>query len=203
MNPHPFPHTLLYGYWDSGLLRSVRDEFPSYNDPRWITYNDPQELGKKAGTEAMHGPATKELLTQLRSHEFITLLETTFDINTLTPDLTGGGMHMSGPNARLALHTDFNEHPTLPGLRRRLNVLIFLEDAWSRDWGGTLYLGANKEIAIEPIFNTTAIFATSATSWHGHPEPITGNHHRRSIAVYYWGERLPGEEGQVDSTIWL
>jgi len=86
-------------------------------------------------------------------------------------------------------------------MTRRINLLIFLNEQWEKEWGGTLYLGANKEVEILPLLNTTVIFQTSATSYHGHPDPIVGNHLRKSLAVYMYAPRRP-EDDLLETTFW-
>jgi hypothetical protein len=196
----PFPHITLDGLWPDELLRACAAEFPPGNDSRWTTYPDPKELGKRAGDSRMWGPATHQFFETARSSETCAALENLTGIAPLTADDVGGGMHMTGEGGRLALHRDFNRHPTLP-LERRLNMLVFLNDEWDPAWGGTLYLGAGREVAVTPLFNRTVVFACGPESWHGHPEAIVGEHWRRSLACYYYAP-LRKETGEAHTTIW-
>jgi Rps23 Pro-64 3,4-dihydroxylase Tpa1-like proline 4-hydroxylase len=100
------------------------------------------------------------------------------------------------------MHTDFSIHPNMPHMTRRINLLVFLEDEWQKEWGGVLYLGRNREVEILPLFNHTAIFETSSKSYHGHPEPIAGAHLRRSLAVYFYAPRRPDDD-LLSTTVWL
>lgn len=45
-----------------------------------------------------------------------------------------------------------------------------------------------RVVTVEPVFNRAVIFATSDTSFHGHPEPmkLPEGVYRRSIAMYYY-----------------
>lgn len=196
----PFPHAVIDDLWPARQLRSCAAEFPAGDDPRWTTYPDPKEYGKRAGDSRMWGPATKAFFEQARSAETCRRLEELTGIGPLTADDLGGGMHMTGEGGRLALHRDFNRHPTLP-LERRLNLLVFLNPEWKREWGGTLYLGAGQEVAVEPLFNRTVVFACGPESWHGHPEPIVGDRWRRSLAVYFYAP-LREETAPGHTTIW-
>ncbi|WP_406170376.1 2OG-Fe(II) oxygenase [Streptomyces canus] len=199
-NAAPFPHAVLDDLWDPDQLRACAAEFPPGHDPRWTTYPDPKEYGKQAGDSRMWGPATKQFFEQARSAAVCRQLEEWTGISPLTADDLGGGMHMTGEGGRLALHRDFNLHPTLP-LERRLNLLVFLNEEWEREWGGVLYLGAEREVAVEPLFNRTVLFACGPESWHGHPEPIVGEHSRMSLACYYYAP-LRAETGDAHSTVW-
>lgn len=196
----PFPHLVVDNLWPDSLLSAVDAEFPSADDRRWITYPDAKERGKKAGDRRMWGEATRGFFDAARSPDACTMLELLTGIEPLTADDIGGGMHETGEGGRLAMHVDFNVHPTLP-LERRLNMLVFLSRDWDPAWGGTLYLGEQREVSVVPAWNRTVIFATGETSWHGHPEPVIGDHLRRSLACYYYAP-LRAETASAHSTVW-
>lgn len=196
----PFPHLVVDGMWPDLLLASIDAEFPPAGDPRWITYPDEKERGKKAGDSRMWGPATRGFFDAARSPEACRMLELLTGISPLTADDIGGGMHETGEGGRLEMHRDFNVHPTLP-LERRLNMLVFLNREWDPAWGGTLYLGKDREVSVVPAWNRTVIFACGPDSWHGHPEPIVGNHLRRSLAIYQYAP-LRAETADAHTTVW-
>lgn len=196
----PFPHLVVDNLWPDSLLTAIDAEFPPADDHRWITYPDAKERGKKAGDRRMWGEATRGFFDAARSPDACTMLELLTGIEPLTADDVGGGMHETGEGGRLAMHVDFNVHPTLP-LERRLNMLVFLSRDWDPAWGGTLYLGEQREVSVVPAWNRTVIFATGETSWHGHPEPVIGDHLRRSLACYYYAP-LRAETASAHSTVW-
>ena len=67
---------------------------------------------------------------------------------------------------------------------------------------GLLVLGEDESVRIAPEMGRTVIFATSATSWHGHPIPTT-HRWRKSIAAYFFSpEPAPGFD-EPRSTVWL
>lgn len=194
----PFPHAVTDGLWDPAMLEAAAAEFPPGDDPRWISFGGEEERGKMGSRPEMWGEATRAMLdTMIASAP---LLERLTGIPDLTGDLWGGGMHMTGDGGRLAMHADFNWHPDLK-MVRRLNLLVFLNHEWEREWGGVLYLGANRETEILPLFNRTAIFQCGEESWHGHPEPVTGGHWRKSLACYFYSPA--GVVPEQHSTIWL
>jgi hypothetical protein len=176
----PFPHLVIDGLWPGDLLDEVAAEFPAADDRRWITYPDPKEYGKKAAGPNAWGPVTRSFFDAARSPEACGALQILTGIGPLT--------------------ADFNVHPTLP-LERRLNLLVFLNRGWDPAWGGTLYLGQNREVAVAPEFNRTVLFACGDNSWHGHPDPIDGDHLRRSLALYYYAP-LRAETGNAHTTLW-
>ena len=98
------------------------------------------------------------------------------------------------------MHRDFNVHPGTGGLERRLNVLLFLNEEWEKEWGGVLYLGEHKQVEVMPLAGRMVIFECGDASWHGHPEPVTGEHWRKSLACYWYAP--PRAAVVPHSTIW-
>ena len=113
--------------------------------------------------------------------------------------LNGGGLHEIKAGGLLKVHTDFNKHPT-NNFDRRVNVLIYLNKDWKKEYKGCLELW-DKEMKeckqkIFPSFNKMVIFSTTDFSNHGHPDPIDcpSNISRKSIALYYFSAGRPKEE---------
>ena len=117
-------------------------------------------------------------------------------------------MHSTKTGGYLKVHADFNKHPTL-ALDRRLNLLIYLNEDWLPEYGGDLELwttdmGPCVE-KIAPVAGRCVIFRTSSTSFHGHPHPLAcpPDRTRRSIALYYYSNGRPQEEGSEEhGTLW-
>lgn len=195
----PFPHAIADGLWDQARLEAAADEFPPPPDPRWVTYPQPQERGKRAGGPEMQGPLVKALMAELASVTQKDWLEELTGIEGLVPSALGGGMHMTGTGGRLAMHRDFNVEPST-GLERRLNVLLFLNPEWDPAWGGVLYLGKDQQVSVLPLMNRTVVFECGQDSWHGHPEPVEEDHWRKSLACYWYAP--PRGPLASHSTIW-
>ena len=91
------------------------------------------------------------------------------------PSFDGGGLHQILPGGFLKVHADFNKHDKTK-LDRRLNVLIYLNKNWKEEYGGHFELWDrtmhHSEIRILPIFNRMAIFSTTDSSFHGHPDAL-------------------------------
>jgi len=99
----------------------------------------------------------------------------------------------------LKVHTDFNKHPT-KNLDRRINVLIYLNKRWKKNYRGELELW-NKDMKkcvkkISPKFNTMVIFSTNDFTNHGHPRYLNcpKNISRKSVATYYFSKGRPNNE---------
>jgi hypothetical protein len=60
--------------------------------------------------------------------------------------------------------------------------------------------GRFGEKKILPLFNRMAIFSTTSTSYHGHPDPLTcpPDRTRKSLALYYYTNGRP--ENEVNDT---
>lgn len=199
----PIPHAVVDGMWPASFTGPVAAEFPSHEDARWTTAPNDRERGKLwCDNPAGWGPKVKQAIAELRSDSCRDWLSGLTGIGGLSADTLGGGMHMTGPSGRLAMHRDFNVHPGTSGLERRLNVLLFLNPEWDKEWGGVLYLGEHKEVEVLPVAGRMAIFECCDASWHGHPEPVTGEHWRKSLAVYWYAP--PTSQGSVvpHGTIW-
>jgi hypothetical protein len=195
MQPDPFPHAIIDGWFDADLLALVADEFPHVTDPRWRHFSNALE-GKYEGRPAMWGTATVDYFDQLdaRCDELGEL----FGIADLSMETVGGGYHLIPPGGRLEIHTDFNQSPNT-GLYRRLNVLTYLNVGWD-DPGGLLILrGTDSDIEVVPEFGRTVMFETSDTSWHGHPVPA--QRWRKSVAAYFFSPDPPPGYRRTHSTV--
>jgi hypothetical protein len=94
----------------------------------------------------------------------------------------------------LNIHADFTVHPHKRNWRRRVNVLVYLNEGWLPEYKGDLELWTRDMKAcaqkVLPIYNRCAIFNTDEDSFHGLPEPIMcpDDMTRKSIALYYFTE---------------
>ena len=121
----------------------------------------------------------------------------------IDPELNGGGLHEIKKGGVLKVHTDFNKHPSLD-IDRRLNVLIYLNKNWRKEYGGDLELWdsemRNCKKKISPNFNKMVIFSTNDYSYHGHPDPVDCplDLSRKSLALYYFSKGRPSTELNVN-----
>jgi Rps23 Pro-64 3,4-dihydroxylase Tpa1-like proline 4-hydroxylase len=184
----------------------VRDEFPDLSTLNALHFNNPNEKKFASKGDADFGPKTRELIYFLQSAPFLQFLQELTSIEEALlgdPYLIGGGLHEIKRGGLLKVHADFNKH-SLTGLDRRLNVLIYLNRDWKEEYGGHFELW-DKEMKVAqqrilPAFNTLAMFSTTDTSYHGHPDPLTcpEGESRKSIALYYYTNGRPATE--VDSS---
>jgi hypothetical protein len=206
----PFPHIVLDELFDPGLLRRVRGELPSPLQPNSLFSADVKHLQERKfawrDVPALGAESTR-LIAFLTGKPFLEFLSALSGIGGLIPDpyMWGAGFHQILTGGKLAIHADFNIHPTTH-LYRRLNLLLYLNEDWDQAWGGNLELwNAGMDACVTrtaPLFNRTVIFSTSDVSFHGHPEPMTcpPDRVRRSLALYYYTyDRLAHDE---HSTLW-
>ncbi len=207
----PFPFFAIDDFLETGFARQVHDSFPPYEEAlkmgrSFQTVNEKRKI--QITDTAQFAPPVLELNRLLALPSFTALLSDVFQIPKLLPDeeLTGGGMHQTGPRGRLDVHVDFN-YIAARQLHRRLNILIFLNPDWQPEWGGNLELW-DREVkhchhSFAPIFNRCVVFETSDISYHG----VTAvncppDRARRSFAAYYYTREAPAHwTGESHGTI--
>lgn len=198
----PFPHGVLDGFFPDGVARRLSREFPP--PTAFIAHDDPGEprrRGKRMSADEETLPGfTRHVLYHLNSAGFLRFLEQLAGIDGLIPDPeVGGALRHFEPGGRLGVHADFNVNPRLR-LDRRLNLIVYLTEAWRSEWNGHLELwdAAVTQCVrrIEPVFNRAVIFTSTDRSFHGFPEPLRcpPGVTRRSLQLYYYTNGRPAEE---------
>lgn len=189
----PFPHAVIDGAWDDGLIRGCKEHIKTFTD--WDGEKQTANARFKRYSSRPTGPCA-ELIREASSPEFLSWLEMLTGEKQLVADprLKGGGIHSIKAGGFLNLHVDFNFDAEL-NLYRRLNVLIYLNHDWQ--WNGDLELWSrhtgNQEKVIPPVANRMVVFTTDDDSIHGHPEPLEcpADVSRDSIALYYYSPIKP------------
>lgn len=192
----PYPHIAVDDFLHEDVARLAMEAFPDVKDAGWIHYVHVNE--KKHGLNKLDllPSPIRQLIEECNQPEFVALLSKMTGIPNLLPDpsLEGGGLHQSKRGGYLNVHADFTVHPHRRHWRRRVNLLIYLNEGWEAKWGGALELWerdmsqCGKQIL--PVFNRAVVFNTDEDSYHGFPDPITCPEDvtRRSIALYYFTE---------------
>lgn len=213
----PFPHVLIENFVSPSFLDRLTREFPPFDRGKAI--NELGEVGGKSVHQMLPelGDAYKELDRVLRSREFLDLMGEITNIPDLLydPEYVGGGTHENCHGQDLDAHVDFNYHPRTQ-LHRRLNLILFLNQEWKEEWGGSLQVhsdpweleGPDNVKSYLPLLNHCVLFETSEVSWHGFPRinlPEDKRHiSRRSIAVYFYTKERPKEQTAPDhSTVYV
>jgi Rps23 Pro-64 3,4-dihydroxylase Tpa1-like proline 4-hydroxylase len=196
----PFPYCIFDNLLETQVAQEIYDGFP---ETIGRTGKDPyaakrhKDVNRKLGTSNpdIMTAIQKQFFEDIMDKPFLSFLERVTGISPLYPDenLSGGGLHEIYEGGFLNLHADFNFHPHNNKLRR-LNMIVYLNPEWEEAWHGYLELWPEKmdsdPVKIPPLFNKAAIFETTETSWHGHPDPIAPppGTTRRSLAVYYYSD---------------
>lgn len=199
-NASPYPHILFDDFLEETAAKKALSVFPSIADKGWIHYVHVNE--KKHGLNKLDlipSFIKDGIIKEFNSPAFISYLEKLTQIDNLLPDTTieGGGIHQSEKGGFLNVHADFTVHPHKKTWRRRVNVLIYLNENWKESYKGYLELWEKDmskcTVQIAPIFNRVVVFNTDEDSFHGFPDPMEcpENITRKSIALYYFTEEKP------------
>jgi len=190
----PFPHIVLENFLPEQVARLALDHFPRDSlksdrvfDIGYAGQHKRQILPAECDAEA------RQLFHFFNSQPMLEFLEGLTTIQALIPDpyFMGGGYHETGRGGKLGIHADFRVNEQLH-LHRRINVIVYLNERWDASYGGNLELWSRdmgeKRREVAPLFNRAVVFNTDATSYHGHPDPLTtpDGVYRRSIALYYY-----------------
>ncbi len=190
----PYPHIVLDDFLEPDALKAAIDEFPPLDPGLWTNYLHTNERKFSNTDPQTWGQTLQEILRELNSPRFVTFVSRLIGVEGLVadPSLEGGGLHQSTTGGFLNIHADFTVHPHNRKWQRRANILLYLNNDWKPEYGGDLELwSADMKECVEkvsPVANRVLIFTTDATSFHGHPEPMTCPEGvaRRSLALYYF-----------------
>lgn len=188
----PYPYGGFDDFLPPEVLEKVKAELQALPEAE-TSFHRPQEKLKTSYVPERLPPYTRNLFYVLNSRPFIQFLEGMSGIKGLIPDpyFAGGGIHVVGNGGHLDIHADFN-HNAILNLERRMNVLIYLNKDWKKEYGGSFEIWNNDMTAMVesfvPQFNRMVCFNTGSSTWHGNPTPV--NHPdgqpRMSIALYYY-----------------
>ena len=201
VNNSPFPHIVIDEFLPQDLLRQVVEEFPKREKGRFDDAHSRLKTGYQA--EKITSPLITNLIDALNSSPFLDFLERMTGIKGLVtdPHQAGGGLHETAKGGHLSIHADFNMHARLR-TRRRMNLILFLNENWQDEYGGALELWETdmsaKAKSVMPVIGRAVVFNTESNTFHGHPDPLTcpENVYRRSLALYYY--TVPDEFHSVE-----
>ena len=192
----PYPHLVVDDALPADVFAAAVGEFPPIDDPAWTGYLHVNETKFANPRPSTWGPTLQGIAAALCTDEFVKALckLTGFEHLVADPTMDGGGLHQTLRGGHLNIHTDFTTHHRRPELRRRVNLLLYLNDDWDAEWGGALELWdagmQSCQRRVEPVANRLLVFTTSGDAYHGHPDPLwcPAGSARRSLALYYFTE---------------
>ena len=208
-NAEPFEHIVIDDFCNSEKLNEAIKLIPDANDSGVNKSRDfifAKNKYEKSKFDEI-SPEFKRLKEEFVSCRFKNIIkEITGREIFIDPSFHGGGLHQGGKDSFLNMHVDFNYHPLYRNWFRDINILLYLNKDWKKEYGGELKLrdGRNKgtrPILIEPIFNRAVIMFTRDYTFHGYDKiNFPEGNYRRSIAAYGYTIQEPTEEART--TIW-
>ncbi len=213
----PYKYLYLDNVIDKNFAKNCSKSFPKLNLKSWEKSNlDSIEIKYRSKwTSEFDIPNfIIDLVRILNSSIILKSLSKKFSIPKLMPDpyFTGGGLNITRKGGLLDVHVDGNYHDA-SALNRRINVLIYFNKGWKKNWGGEFGIysrDASKcEKKIPPVFNRLIAFDTHDYSYHGLPNPINfpKNISRKSLILYYYTkDKRPKNQTKFSkphSALWL
>lgn len=213
----PFRHVVIDDFFTPDFCAELVSTFPGFDERKAINENG--EIGGKATEEKVRalGPAWARLDDLVRGEAFRELVGRITGIPDLQydPYYFGGGTHENREGQDLDPHVDFNYHP-VTRQHRRLNLIVYLNDEWRDEWGGSLQLhrdpyrppDEDEIVTVTPLKNRCVLFETTEHSWHGFQRIDLPDDRkslsRRSFALYYYTDSRPaGETAEEHSTVYV
>ena len=206
VNARPFPHVVIDYFFEAGHAEQLLAEFPPFDPANAL--NEFGEVGRKATVTDIRkiSPFYAQVYRFIASQDYRDFISQVTGIPDLLFDesLFGGGAQENLEGQDLDPHVDFNYLEDRM-LHRRLNVLLYLNKEWEKNWGGCIELHSNPRRpaenqikVVEPLFNRCVIFETSERSWHGFERirlPENKKHHsRKMLSLYLYTRDRPAEQ---------
>jgi hypothetical protein len=189
----PFRYLIIDNLLEPAFAEELANKFPALGEMN-VRYRGMNER-KSEHSDFVNLPSVfSALKKRLSEFDVTTAIGKITQIQNLEliNDRFGFGLHQGGKDSFLDIHVDYNLHP-LQRKQRRINLILFLNTNWEKDWGGALELW-NKDVtkceqSILPLFNRCVLFECNEYSFHGYskincPEEIT----RKSFYQYYFTE---------------
>jgi Rps23 Pro-64 3,4-dihydroxylase Tpa1-like proline 4-hydroxylase len=192
----PFPHAVFDNFFSSSELNDCAMAIKNNIDTLpWLQrdYQEFQLYKKWIENVNEMPPQVQKVINKLYQAEFLNFLKDLTGVSGIMADPlnVGGGIHATFNGGKLGVHKDFN-YNIETCLRRKINVLVYLNKFWNPEWGGALELWSREKKCkvkeVNPVFNRMVIFNTDSDSLHGFPKPLTcpDNEVRLSLATYYY-----------------
>lgn len=195
----PFGHVIIDDFLRPDVCQALLDQFPSFDER--LAMNESGEVGRKAVNEkvAQLGAAYQQVDALAKSSDFRAWVGQITGIPELLydPHYFGGGSHENLSGQSLDSHVDFTHHP-ITGWHRRLNLIVYLNPDWRREWGGNIEFHKNprlppeqdRVVEVVPLFNRAVLFETHNHSWHGFKAvnlpDSESDRSRKSFALYFY-----------------
>ena len=189
----PFNYIIIDNFLNYNFYNEIIKTLPDKIDENFWEYSNPIEVKYVLDKKEKYSEKLNILIKELSKDYFVDKLKKIFLIDNIEADETlhGSGLHYHPRYGRLNMHLDYEKHPILENKQRKLNIIIYLNNEWEKDWEGATELWnndmSNCVVKCYPSKNKAIIFETSELSWHGVPEKIMcpENIYRKTLALYY------------------
>ena len=189
----PFNYIIIENFLNDNFYNEIIKTLPDKIDENFWEYSNPIEVKYVLDKKEKYSEKLNILIKELSKDYFVDKLKKIFLIDNIEADETlhGSGLHYHPRYGRLNMHLDYEKHPILENKQRKLNIIIYLNNEWEKDWEGATELWnndmSNCVVKCYPSKNKAIIFETSELSWHGVPEKIMcpENIYRKTLALYY------------------
>lgn len=206
----PFPHLAIDGLCDPVALNRLVDLIPDPVSENIAQSRDYVFAKNKFEKSKFRGiaPEFEEIHADLVSARFQKILrEVTGEDVFVDEEFHGGGLHQGGPDSFLDMHVDFNHHPLHKNWFRNLNILVYLNRDWKKEYHGELKLrhleGNGQTTLVEPLFNRCVIMPTRDFTLHGYDKiSFPAGQYRRSLATYAYTLTDHVVDTADRSTVW-
>lgn len=187
LTAQPFPHLVIDEFCDEQKLENAYNSIPEL-DNKSRDYAFANNKFEKSNYKVLC-PELEELYNDLASERFNKILTyITAKKVFVDPKNHGGGLHQGKKNSFLDMHLDFNYHPINKNWYRELNLLLYLNKDWKKEYKGELKINdlrTNEETSIDVPFNRLIIQQCAPYTLHGYDMTnFPEGKYRTSIATY-------------------
>jgi Rps23 Pro-64 3,4-dihydroxylase Tpa1-like proline 4-hydroxylase len=213
----PFKYIVLDNFLLKDVIENISNEFPNIESKLWnvgydkennpIKYAKDNPFEKKMiaiSDQTKFPEFHKKVFKYFDSENFLIFLKKVTGIHDLEIDITGRHAGLRGMlnGSYQHVHSDAVIHPET-GLRKRLSVILYLNESWKEEMGGCLELW-NDEMSrcidkILPVHNRLVIFECTEKSYHGVPEAVNlSDEHsmRKSLIFSYMSQPTKENSGR-------
>ena len=183
----PFPNLIIDNFCDHWKALELYEQIPDITTKSRDYVFAANKFERSTFKDL--SPLFTELYNDLTSSRFESFLrhisgESVF----VDKSFHGGGIHQGKQKSFLDMHIDFNYHPLHSNWYRTLNLLLYLNKDWKKEYGGDLKLEdlrTGKKNSIDVPFNRMIIQLTRKYTLHGYDiTSFPPGMYRTSIAAY-------------------
>jgi len=187
LNASPFPHIGIDQFCEEEKVEKLYQSIPEI-ETRAADYAFSKNKFEKSKIQNI-SPEFTEFYKDALSERFQKWLRfVTNEEVFIDGKFYGGGIHQGRKGSFLDMHVDFNYHPLHQNWFRNLNLLLYLNKDWKKEYGGELRLEhseTREKTEIDVPFNRLAIMLCRGFTLHGYdPINFPEGQNRTSIALY-------------------